>query len=498
MKAVAVMNFLRCQRMYGDLPAPQQPFLEHTRELVKLVKECGVKNTFLLEYDAVVCKEYQDLFLENKDENMELGLWYEIVRQLTDRAGLPWRGDKERNWDWHVVPGFSMAYTNKERERLLDIAMEDFKSAFGYYPKTLAAWQMDTHTLEYAYNKYGIEVAAICRDQINCDAYTLIGGYFSGAYYPSKKNIFTPAQKRENQINVPVLRLLGPDPVHNYDNDKYLKNYQWHNEPFTLEAGWPVAKDEDRVRWFFDTYYKNESLGFAFAQIGQENPFFRHDVIPTLKMHIDILKNEYKDVKFVKMSEAGELFKKHWDITPATCVCALSDWDRPDEVQSVYYDCKNYVANLFRCGEKIFLRAFYLFDENFEDHYLNTPCETWYAVNENLPLVDTINWEENEGALIDNVGEKFSVEKIKKGVLKAAWQDKSVVFEEDAITFTKCGFAIDLKGAVPTVQVVDNDVIFQYKGKKYAISANTKPEAKEGVIVFKPRCSKIKLTFKRF
>jgi len=198
------------------------------------------------------------------------------------------------------------------------------------------------------------------------------------------------------------------------------------------------------------------------------------------------------------MSEAGELFKKHYDSTPATSVCALNDWDTGEKIQSVYYDCKNYVANLFRCGEKIFLRAFYLFDENFEDYYLNTPCETWYAVNENLPLVDTINWEENEGALIDNVGEKFSVEKIKKGVLKASWQDKSVVFEEDAITFTKCGLTFDLKGIADKPEINGNDAVFEYKGKKYAVSANMKPEINEETLVFKPRCSKIKLTFKRF
>lgn len=498
MKTVAISTFVRDQKFYSELPKSDVDRLNHTKKMVELLKAENVPHTFLLEYDALVSKEYQELFLKNKSENMEIGLWYEIVRQLTDKAGLPWRGEEDKNWDWHIVPGFSMAYTNEERERLLDIAMEDFKSAFGYYPKTLAAWQMDTHTLDYAYNKYGIEVAAICRDQVNCDAYTLVGGYFSGGYYPSKKNIFTPAQNSENQIDVPVLRLLGPDPVHNYDNDKYLKNYEWHNEPFTLEAGWPIAKDEDRVRWFFDTYYKNESLGFAFTQIGQENPFCRHDVIPTLKMHIDILKKEYSDVQFVKMSEAGKLFKEKFTSTPATCVCALKDWDRPDEVQSVYYDCKNYVANLFRCGDKIFLRGLYLFDENFEDHYLNTPCETWFAVNENLPLADTINREGNEGALIDNSGEEFTVEKTKNGVLKAAWQDKSVVFEEDAITFTKCGLTFDLKGIADKPEIKGNDAVFEYKGKKYAVSANMKPEINEETLVFKPRCSKIKLTFKRF
>ena len=46
--------------------------------------------------------------------------------------------------------------------------------------------------------------------------------------------------------------------------------------------------------------------------------------------------------------------------------------------------------------------------------------------------------------------------------------------------------------------LLGNEKVIEYKGKKYGVSANMKPEIKDGAVVFKPRCSKIKLTFKRF
>ena len=68
----------------------------------------------------------------NQDEKTELGLWYEINKQLLDEVGLAWRGKEGWSWDWHIIPGFSMAYTRKERELLIDTAMNKFKEIYGF------------------------------------------------------------------------------------------------------------------------------------------------------------------------------------------------------------------------------------------------------------------------------------------------------------------------------------------------------------------------------
>ena len=388
MKIINIMNFVRqCDPRMED---SERILYETTAAEVALVKEYGLDSTFLLQYDAAIDPGYQELFRREADSHMELGLWYEIVQPLTQKAGIPWRGREGWPWDWHVIPGFSMAYTVEERKKLIDIAMEDFRAIFGEYPKTVASWLLDSYTVNYLADNYPVKAFAICRDQTNTDAYTLVGGYFNQAYYPSRRSMFTPAQSAEQQVNVPMFRLLGPDPIHNYDGERYMTNEKYlpYHGCCTLEPIWESGSNPEIVDWFFRNYFRNEDLGFSYAQLGQENSF-GPDLLPGLRMQFEKLKS-WPDLCVWKMGETGEWFRKTYpDGTPATSVSALDDWDGTDRIQSVYYDCKNYVANLFRCDGKVFLRCLYCFDEDAPERYLDRPCETWDATYENLPVVDT-------------------------------------------------------------------------------------------------------------
>lgn len=474
MKIVNFMNFVRQYDPRFDNSEAQ--LFETTQKELALAKEFHLENTFLLQYDAILDEKYVHLFKTEADERTELGLWYEIVKPLTDKAGLRWRGKEGWTWDWHIVPGFSMAYTKEERELLIDIAMGEFKEVFGYYPKTVGSWMLDSHTVNYLVEKYQISAAAICRDQLAIDAYTLVGGYFNQAYYPSKNNIITPAQSPEYQINVPVFRLLGPDPIHCYDEKKYILDPEVSGKAscFTLEPAGKSGSDREIVQWYFKNYFTNEDLGFSYAQLGQENSFCQ-GCIPPLRMQLEEMQN-YPDVKFMKMCDAGEWFKQQYpEKTPATCVSGLDDWATDNEVQSVYYDCCNYVANIFRCRDKIFLRAMYLFDETVKDYYLETPCDTWDATYENLPVVDTLVWKEkdtgNTGLVLDEQGSAFTIEKIADQVLAVKWDDKSVVFSENEICIRNLDkISYDFTGCTAKIQVEKNNIAFNYRGTDYTVS----------------------------
>ena len=193
MKAINIMNFVR--QIDERLPKDSDVLYQTTRAELELVNEFGYENTFLLQYDACCDGRYVKLFKENATDKTELGIWYEIVEPLTSACGLPYNSDMGWKWDWHIVPGFSMAYTPREREMLIDEAIRKFREVFGYYPRTVASWVIDTHTVNYLASHYDIDAVGICRDQTNTDAYTLVGDYFNQAYYPSKNNMFTPAEK---------------------------------------------------------------------------------------------------------------------------------------------------------------------------------------------------------------------------------------------------------------------------------------------------------------
>ena len=479
MKVVNIMNFVRQidQRHENST----QSLLEMTAAQLRLVNEYGLDNTFLLQYDAVCDERFVSLFQREATDKTELGLWYEIVEPLTTACGIPYRSEQGWKWDWHIVPGFSIGYPPHQREILVDEAMRKFKEVFGYFPKTVASWVLDTHTLNYLSENYDIQAVAICRDQVNTDAYTFRGGYFNQAYYPSKNNIFTPAQSKEQQVSVPVFRLLGPCPIHNYDDNKYssetVKALGRKSACFTLEPCWYMGSNPETVKWMFDCYYGEESLGFAYAQIGQENSFFevKEQVLYGTRMQIEQLIKR-GDVLFQKMGESGGEFKKKYPIdTPATSVVALDNWDSTD-VQSVYYNCKNYTVNLFRFEDAIFLRSFFLFDERVKDLYTEKTCTTFDAVYENLPIIDTITCQDEDkkqcGLMISTSGMPFDAKKRAEGVLEVTFGDESVTFFEDRIEIQAEKLILYRNSIKDNFANVTDGFSFTHNGASYSLCIN--------------------------
>ncbi len=469
-----VMNFVRaCDERDENY---KENLFSVTKSEVELVGEFGIPNTFLLQYDALCDERFVKLFKENANEKTELGLWLEIVEPLTSSVGLPYKSEHGWKWDWHIIPGLPMGYEPKERELLLDEAMRKFKETFGFYPKTVGGWLIDTHSINYLSENYPVDAFCICRDQVNTDAYTLIGGYFNSGYYPSKNNMFTPAQTKENQVKTPVFRLLGPCPVCNYDTSKFLpENMKNFGNVYTLEPAWGMGKDEKCVDWFFKTYFENENLNFSALQLGQENSF--SGFLPSLRMQLEKAMEYVKSGKaeFKTYSETGEIFKSLYSQTPATAVCALDNWNKAD-LQSVYYSSKNYVANILRYGKEIFIRAFYVFDEKVKDYYLNTPCTRFDAVYENLPVVDTVIWQKNKrkniGLVLDKHGEAFTAEKKENDSLLIKWGSKSVLLQSKKITVSGCeNLTFSVGDAVPEITMDKNTLKYDYNGKTYELKA---------------------------
>ena len=155
-KIVNIINFIR-----GVEPRdPELDLLEPVVNQIRILKEYGLSGTFLIQYDAMQKEEFTKLLRKEMSQKIEVGAWLEIVQPLAEKAGLPWRGREGFAWDWHGQVGFSVGYTPKERERLADVFMEDFKTTFGEYPSSVGSWLIDAHTLSYLSDTYGI--AASC------------------------------------------------------------------------------------------------------------------------------------------------------------------------------------------------------------------------------------------------------------------------------------------------------------------------------------------------
>lgn len=473
MKVVNIMNFARANEPRNlDV---HKKLAEVTKDQLDLINEMGVDATFLLQYDVICDDNYVNMIKERAGENIELGFWYEVVEPLTTACNMPYESERGWKWDWYIKPGFSVSYTLSDREKLIDEAMRKFKEVFGYFPRTVGSWLLDTHTVNYLSEHYEIDAFCYCRDQINTDAYTFVGGYFNQAYYPSKNNMFTPAQSEKTQVNVPIFRLLGSDPIYNYDYGKFASE-DCKRGPYTMELVYDKTSGGNPkiVDWYLDSYFNNESLGFAYMQIGQENSFGMFDLITPLRMQIEKVM-AYSDVKIEKMCDTGKEFKKRFASTPATSVCALKNWDSTD-CQSVYYDSANYTGNVFRADNKTFIRALYLFDDRIIDYYESKKCDTFDAVYENLPLVDTAyqkgDTDGGFGIILDDNSSPFSVEKSSTDELTVAWNDKSVIFQNDRIILNNCKFIFTHYMNNTKISTTDNLINYEYKGSKYSLKVS--------------------------
>lgn len=126
MNIVNIMNFVR-----GVEPRnPSLDLLAPVLGQIALNKRFGFENTFLLQYDAIIDKKFSDVFLAERDEKTELGVWIEIVRPLVEKVGIAWRGRPGYDWDWHVDPGFLPSYTYEQKTLLIDELMEKFREGF--------------------------------------------------------------------------------------------------------------------------------------------------------------------------------------------------------------------------------------------------------------------------------------------------------------------------------------------------------------------------------
>ena len=86
-KVINLVNFVR-----GCEPRAPRDLFTPVAEEIRTDKAYGFRHTFLLQYDALERQDFADLFRRERDENMELGVWFEMCRSLTEKVGMTGTG----------------------------------------------------------------------------------------------------------------------------------------------------------------------------------------------------------------------------------------------------------------------------------------------------------------------------------------------------------------------------------------------------------------------
>lgn len=376
---VNIVNFVR-----GIEPRPRDIDLKKpVIEQIRIMKENNLRGTFLLQYDTLLDKEFLDIIDTCKDF-CEIGLWFEVVQPMVEAIGEKWPG--RFPWDWHNNVGFLIAYAPDVRYRLIDEAMRLFKSIYGYYPESVGSWHIDALSMKYLADKYNVVSSCICRDQVGTDGYTMQGGYYNQAYYPSVNNMFCPAQTEKNQINMPVFRMLGSDPIYAYDFQ--IIDYDIPKCSTLEPVGSYGGGNPDWCDWFFDEIFDGSGLSFQYTQTGQENSFGWPRMGAGIEYQFPLIKElaDNGEIEIQTLAESGKWFRETFKTTPPATVKAITDWKHNNK--SVWYYNNKYRVNLFSMDGVVRIRDMYLFDENFKEHYIDKCCTTTACEFRNLPVMD--------------------------------------------------------------------------------------------------------------
>ncbi|MDR1735133.1 MAG: hypothetical protein LBR73_09695 [Oscillospiraceae bacterium] len=406
-RIVNIINFIRAYEPRGDVD-----LLMPIRMQVGLLRKHSLPGTFPLMYNALQDTDILDI-LRTAPTGTEFSLWFEMCAELCKAAGVHWRG--RWAWDWESHCAFSPGYTPPEREALLDAAFEKFREVFGYYPRSMGAWAFDAHTLRYAAEKYGMDAFCNCKDQLGTDGYTLWGGYYNGGYYPSVYNAYCPAQSEENQIHVPMFRMLGSCPLY-----QYIEGLNTHTGLRRSQGVLSLEPSSERcgartewVDWYLRENFIGKCLSHAYTQVGQENSFGWENMenLPYQLARIAELRDK-GIVTAETLAASGRWFRENFNLTPAAGMLTESDWTllpgaagcdgrgepltqfktnaglAGKDCKGFWYNCRNYRANVFIADNRPYLRDLHLFREERRENYLTETEPTENLFYETIPLMD--------------------------------------------------------------------------------------------------------------
>ena len=488
-----IVNFIQFVR--GVEPRdPRIDLVKPVAEQVALLKKYNFRGTMLLQYDALLRPDFQKIARDAADFQ-EVGLWLEMVQPLVEAVGLPWRGRPGYAWDWHSHCDTLVGYAPEERRLLLDKAVETFREVFGYTPRSVGAWVLDAVSLAHLRDRYGIAAACCCKEQWGTDGYTLWGG--SGvAYYPGRKNILCPAQSKKQQINVPVFRMLGPDPIYQYD--VFLHKEEERTDVITLEPGSGIFSGKGGgfhsgwVDWYFgEIFGAGRGISLAYTQTGQENSFGWDAIgtgLPYQSQKIAALRDR-GEVEVLTLCETGEWFSSRYASTPPAAQAALTDW-RDEGRRSVWYNSARYRANLCVENGEAFIRDCYLFDENYPERYIADVCTGESCFFDNLPVWDGLRWAKGRETaklrFADEAGAPLRIADMQYSeeggasviVMRSAQGKLRIEFQPEKIRVTSSGFAFCIVGEADPAKIDaapqpcgEKQTEFTYRGYRYAVSA---------------------------
>jgi hypothetical protein len=331
----------------------QKPVDSVVGQLV-LLKQNNINPTWLIRFDALADKEIIDLL---KKEDQEKGLFLEVTTSWTTASSVRYHSSSV----WHnAASAFLTGYTQEDRVKLIDSAFERFKNVFGFYPRSVGAWWIDSYSLSYMKDKYGVNAALIVADQYTTDNYQIWGQYWAMPYYPYNKNTLIPAQKLNEKLEVVVMQWAARDPLNGYGDGVQESTY-------SVQANDYLDFHDLDINYFnnlIDIYTKQDLNEINQIVVGLENSYSWEKYKDEYKKQIESLASKRRSgqLTILSMKDFANLYINRFpDISPSQIISASDTLGANDRVVwfmnpyyrigwffnkegSVFRDIRQYVA----------------------------------------------------------------------------------------------------------------------------------------------------------
>lgn len=393
-----------------------QPFspLETVKGEYEALRSRNFPTTWLLRYDVISNPELSSFF-KAIPKNQELGIFFEITPTLTRNAQVKYNQSDV----WHKAKSvFLTGYTQDDRKKLITRAFEDFRSTFGYYPKSVGAWWIDAASLSFMKEKYGVTASLVVADQFSTDDYQVWGLYFSSPYYPSKLNALVPAQSKDSKIGVVAIQWAIRDPFNAYGPGVQESTYSVQSNDYLQFHDLDTSYFENLA----DIYLSPPSFSrFGQLTIGLENSFSWENFGAEYEKQLDISE---KKAKLVTMEEFSRWYTLTFpDVSPAHLISASDPLGTEGRV--VWFMSPYFRAGWFYHPELFgsSIRDLRLYNDSLPEPCYQTFCSTLdLGLSVSKPLDEATygdRWTIDEGKISD-----FKLEEQKDSV-KISYQNQA-------------------------------------------------------------------------
>ena len=331
--------------------------LEFLKRQIKAHIDKKIPGYFALRHDVLVNNKWMDFIkdtVKNDPKYIIPALFLEITPDLAIKSKVN-HDITQENW-YEAQNAYTIGYNIDERVKLVDNLFLEFYNQFGFYPKVVSAWMIDTPTLNYIHDRYGVMIQQITREQYGTDSYTLYGGPPHYPYPASRNWLFIPDYENSNPVL--IVRQTITDPLYNYGD----KTSTYTSQPNDyMKAGRSFGYFTSLLTETFSQPLDH----FGFALLGLENSMdekYQREFEAQLE-----LVGKLGSKKNIFFADANEMYK-YWSKQKMTLYSGF-DLVNSTENRAFWITTPKYRVRLLVKNNQMLITDLRIYDKSYSDPY---------------------------------------------------------------------------------------------------------------------------------